>query len=70
MLAVGMMIENGTLLPNGDKLDWHTKVKDVLPEWKLMDDYASDHVDIVDLLSACLGSNAADSRHAIWDAAP
>jgi hypothetical protein len=38
-------------LPNGELLAWDTKVKDVLPEWQLMDEYASDHVDVVDLLS-------------------
>ncbi|KLT43700.1 beta-lactamase/transpeptidase-like protein [Cutaneotrichosporon oleaginosum] len=40
----------GTVL--GEKnLTWSTKVKDILPEWQLMDPYASDHVDIVDLVA-------------------
>ncbi len=46
---MGLLIEDGTKLPNGDKLDWSTKIKDVLPEWKLQDQYASDDVDIWDL---------------------
>lgn len=50
-LSVGLLIENHTRLPNGELLAWDTKVKDVLPEWQLMDEYASDHVDVVDLLS-------------------
>lgn len=49
MLSIGLLIERGTELPNGDKLDWDTKIKDILPEWKLLDDYASDHLDITDL---------------------
>ncbi len=51
MLSVGMLIEHDTMLPNGEKLDWTTKIKDVLPEWKLMDEYASDHATVVDLMS-------------------
>ena len=50
MLAVGMLIENHTLLVSGEYLDWSTKIKDILPEWKLLDEYASDHADVVDLL--------------------
>jgi hypothetical protein len=48
---VGLLIENHTRLPNGELLAWSTKVRDVLPEWQLMDGYASEHVDVVDLLS-------------------
>ncbi len=44
------MIENQTKLANGEFLNWDTKVKDVLPGWKLQDEYASDHADLVDLL--------------------
>lgn len=51
VIAIGMLIENHTILPNGEVLDWSTKVKDILPEWKLLDEYASDHVDLVDLMS-------------------
>lgn len=50
-LAVGMLIENDTVLPNGEKLDWSTKIKDILPDWKLMDEYASEHTDVIDLMS-------------------
>ncbi|OCF56140.1 hypothetical protein L486_06081 [Kwoniella mangroviensis CBS 10435] len=61
-LSVGLLMNNDTLLPDGDKLRWSTKIKDVLPEWKLMDDYASDHVDLVDLASMRSGL----PRHDIW----
>lgn len=50
-LAVGNMILNGTILPNGEPLSFETKVKDILPTWELMDPYASDHVNVQDLLS-------------------
>jgi CubicO group peptidase (beta-lactamase class C family) len=49
-VAVGLLIENGTVLENGQTLDWETKVKDAIPGWQLMDQYASDHVNVVDLL--------------------
>lgn len=51
MLAVGMLVENDTVLKSGEKLDWTTKTKDILPEWKLMDEYASDHTNVLDLMS-------------------
>ncbi|WVQ81101.1 hypothetical protein IAT38_003223 [Cryptococcus sp. DSM 104549] len=50
-LAVGLLIYNDTKLLNGETLTWQSKMKDVLPEWGLMDEYASDHVDLLDVLS-------------------
>ncbi|WVQ81202.1 hypothetical protein IAT38_003324 [Cryptococcus sp. DSM 104549] len=49
--AVGLLIHNNTKLPNGETLGWSTKIKDILPEWKLMDEYASNQVDLIDLMS-------------------
>ena len=51
IVALGMLIENGTSLPDGQLLTWDTKVKSILPEWELVDPYASAHVDLVDLAS-------------------
>ncbi|ORY35068.1 beta-lactamase/transpeptidase-like protein [Naematelia encephala] len=51
VLAIGMLINNGTALPSGEELDWSTKIKDIMPEWKLMDEYASDHTDLIDLMN-------------------
>ena len=51
MLSVGMLIRNHTALPGGGTLDWSTKIKDIVPEWQLMDEYASDHADLIDLMS-------------------
>lgn len=51
-LSLGLLIERETKLSNGEKLSWNTKINDVLPEWKLMDGYATEHADIEDLLSA------------------
>ncbi|WWD21260.1 hypothetical protein CI109_105744 [Kwoniella shandongensis] len=49
--SIGLLISNGTILPNGGTLDWETKIKDILPEWKLMDGYATEHVNLIDLMS-------------------
>ncbi|WVQ78590.1 hypothetical protein IAT38_000676 [Cryptococcus sp. DSM 104549] len=50
-LSVGLLIANGTTLPNGQVLSLTTKIKDILPDWELLDEYASDHVDVLDLMS-------------------
>lgn len=49
-MAIDILLDNATLLPNGDVLGIDTKVKDVVPGWKLMDPYMSEHVDLLDLL--------------------
>ncbi|WVQ85963.1 hypothetical protein IAT38_008131 [Cryptococcus sp. DSM 104549] len=54
-LAVGLLVYNETKLLNGETLTWHTKMKDILPEWGLMDEYASDHVDLLDVMSMRTG---------------
>ncbi len=54
MLSVGMLVENNTILASGERLDWSTKIKDILPEWKLMDEYASNHADVIDLMSTSI----------------
>ncbi|KZT55793.1 beta-lactamase/transpeptidase-like protein [Calocera cornea HHB12733] len=50
---------NVTPLPSGsglEKLDWSTKVQDVLGErWALLDEYAEGHVQLLDLLSHATG---------------
>lgn len=49
-MSIGLLIDNNTLLPNGETLQYDTKVKDILPDWELMDQYARDHIDFLDLL--------------------
>jgi hypothetical protein len=49
-IAIGMLIEKGTILENGKKLGYGTKIEDILPDWQLMDQHISDHVDVLDLL--------------------
>lgn len=34
-------------------MNWETKIKDILPDWRLSDPYASDHADLIDLLCEC-----------------
>ncbi|KAK4687896.1 hypothetical protein P7C73_g2232, partial [Tremellales sp. Uapishka_1] len=61
--AVNLLVHNKTLLPNGELLDWSTKVKDILPDWQLADPYASDHVDVLDLMSMRSGMPRHDTSH-------
>lgn len=49
-IAIGILIENSTMLDNGKKLEYCTKIKDILPDWQLLDQHISDHVDVLDLL--------------------
>lgn len=48
-LAVGTLIHDGHVLQNGEKLSWNTKVKDVLPGWRLQDPIASENCTLADL---------------------
>lgn len=57
--SIGILIDdfqhgrNKVPLPRGVKrFDWYTKVKDILPyEWQLMDEDATEHATIRDVLS-------------------
>jgi hypothetical protein len=49
-LSIGLLIENKTVLENGDRLDYSTKIKDILPDWRMVDPYMQDHLDVLDLL--------------------
>ena len=61
--ALGILIDdyaegrNSTPLPPGlSELTWSSKLKDILPdEWKLQDEYASDHATLQDILSHVSG---------------
>ena len=71
-MAIGLLIENKTELAGGECFGWNTKVKDVVPGWRMQDDYARDHVDITDLLGTCglaasLGGKLTTSA-SLWDA--
>jgi len=70
-IAIGTLIEKKTKLGKGGKLDWSTKIKDIIHEWKLMNDYASEHADIIDMLCEHYGSHflrrgTDSSSHAKW----
>ncbi|ODO04797.1 hypothetical protein I350_05407 [Cryptococcus amylolentus CBS 6273] len=62
-ISIGLLIEDKTYLPNGELLDWSTKIKDILPGWGLMDDYASTHADLIDLLTKDADSTVLRYRH-------
>jgi hypothetical protein len=49
-LSIGLLIENETALESGDRLDYSTKIKDILPDWRMLDPYMQDHLDVLDLL--------------------
>jgi hypothetical protein len=49
-INIGLAIANESTSP-APKLKWDTKLKDIFPEWKLMDPVASELTDVVDLLS-------------------
>ena len=49
-MSIGLLVKNNTLLPNGATLPYDTKIKDILPDWDLIDEYARDHLDLLDLL--------------------
>ncbi|MBT81966.1 MAG: serine hydrolase [Alteromonadaceae bacterium] len=53
-------------LVDEEKLNWHTKVEDVLPGFRMADPFASREMDITDLLThrSGLGSGAGDSM--LW----
>ncbi|BEJ11524.1 hypothetical protein CspHIS471_0109460 [Cutaneotrichosporon sp. HIS471] len=59
-LSVLKMIDDGVTLPSGTLLTLATKVKDVLPEWGLMDEYAASTADIADLMSMRSGMPSHD----------
>ncbi|KAJ7758369.1 beta-lactamase/transpeptidase-like protein [Mycena metata] len=51
-LSVGLLIKNESLAAaRGEKLRWDTKIKNVLPEWALMDEEMQNGVTIQDMLS-------------------
>lgn len=74
-ISIGLLINNNTLLPDGDTLQYSTKVKDILPDWDIIDDYARDHLDLLDLLcepdtyftSILLGDDTEDVSDAQWN---
>jgi CubicO group peptidase (beta-lactamase class C family) len=49
-ISVGLLIDNGTTLKNGQKLNYNTKIKDILPDWHMVDPYMEGHLDLLDLL--------------------
>ena len=51
-IAVGLVIEDRTILPNGEMLEWSTKIKDIFPQWHLNVVGGDELVDVIDLLCA------------------
>lgn len=37
-------------MENGNRLAYNTKVKDILPDWHMVDPYMENHLDVLDLL--------------------
>lgn len=53
VLAIGMLIEDKIRLPDGGVLSWDTRVKDVLPEFELVDNVLEQEVTLEDFMSEC-----------------
>jgi hypothetical protein len=49
-MSIGLLIDNGTQLPNGQTFGYDTKIKDIYDDWSLVDPYMSEHLDVLDLL--------------------
>jgi hypothetical protein len=49
-IAIGLLVENDTVLDNGELFDNSTVIEDIIPTWDLQDAYAAEHVDVLDLL--------------------
>ncbi|KAG9311213.1 beta-lactamase/transpeptidase-like protein [Chiua virens] len=72
--ALGLLIEdfangnNVTALPSGvAELTWHTRLKDLLPEWELMDEWASERANLRDILSHVSGMPRHDASYGPLD---
>ncbi|KAI3606052.1 beta-lactamase class penicillin binding protein [Moniliophthora roreri] len=48
VVATGLLMSNESVTP---KINWATKIASVIPEWKIMDSYASEKASIIDLMS-------------------
>jgi CubicO group peptidase (beta-lactamase class C family) len=60
--ALGILIDdfangkNATALSPGlTETTWHTRLKDLLPDWQLMDEWASEKANLRDILSHVSG---------------
>ncbi|EIW78707.1 beta-lactamase transpeptidase-like protein [Coniophora puteana RWD-64-598 SS2] len=74
--AVGILMDdyahnkNVSPLPDGViEFTWHTKVKDLLPEWGLMDEWAYEKVNLLDILSHVSGLPSHDFSYGPDDTA-
>ncbi|WVQ83405.1 hypothetical protein IAT38_005546 [Cryptococcus sp. DSM 104549] len=54
-VSIGLLIEDGTKLPSGQRLMWDTKMSDVLPEWGLVDVEGAREATVHDLLTMRTG---------------
>ncbi|KAI9567885.1 beta-lactamase/transpeptidase-like protein [Boletus coccyginus] len=72
--ALGLLIDdfangkNVTALPSGlSELTWHTRLRDLLPEWQLMDAWASEKANLRDVLSHVSGLPRHDASYRLSD---
>ncbi|KAJ7154577.1 beta-lactamase/transpeptidase-like protein [Mycena filopes] len=67
ILSTGLLISNASLIP---QISWTTKIAEVLPEWKLMDPFASAQSTITDLMSHRTGMPRHDFAYSVSDEVP
>ena len=49
-ISVGMLIDDGTTLSNGEKLDWTTKIRDIFPELVFPEESMNQMMEVVDFM--------------------
>ncbi|KAJ7154569.1 beta-lactamase/transpeptidase-like protein [Mycena filopes] len=64
ILSTGLLISNASLTP---QISWTTKIASVIPEWKLMDPFASAQSTITDLMSHRTGMPRHDFTYSVSD---
>jgi hypothetical protein len=59
-IALGMIAHNESRSAMDAPFSLKTKVKDVIPEWKLMDPVATEHANFIDLIGKSRSRHEAD----------
>ncbi|ESK85499.1 beta-lactamase [Moniliophthora roreri MCA 2997] len=67
VVATGLLVSNESVTP---KIDWTTKIASVIPEWEIMDSYASEKASIIDLMSHRTGLPRHDNMYQRGDTLP
>lgn len=50
MLSIATLIDRKVHTLKGEPITYYSKMKDLLVDWKLQDEYATEHMDLVDVM--------------------